>query len=491
MSKDHRDNVMFARKCLHYLSRDLLTPGAKALAGRLDQALRRGEYAVFNSLCSDTEYLRTDTDYAEVYERCQVASLIRFPLVDLDPDAEISRQREAVRECRISPNASDLVILRDAGRILTDWLDPIVGCRQSSWFHRYLRHGPGVVSETSDNVTKRKVVWVPRRIRRFESLLPLISEEIRWREAHSRTILVPKDHKSLRTIAAEPCWTQWVQQGVRGAMEMGISMHPILSRMISLRDQTQQHRRLVKGACTIDLSNASDTIKVKHLLLLKLPLEQRDFLLSLRTPMTEFKATLIPTQGLFPMGAAVCFPFESAFFSALCFAWCNAECPGMRPSSLGVYGDDIIVPEHLGGGLCRFLQRCGFSPNVNKTFIGTPFLESCGKYLYKGRDITPVKLKKRPPVSEADESNIAFALYALRLSERGFPTLGSFIQSRVKFKSSVRWNHKLHRLEQTKLVVSPRLVRGNPFFYPEALLHGSCDVALSTITVRHGWEPIL
>ena len=486
MSNEQLANVMFARKGLQMLQRDLIDEQAISLVNTLDRALRLGDFETFDTVCASLpQIVSADVEAWRIKERLQVISLIRFPLHQLSQDEVLYAQRARVSGLTLNCSYSDRQLLSHAGRLVAHIV------RLSSTPKRGFRHGPGVVAETSCQVTKRQVCYVAPSLRDFVSSIP--DFPIVWRAKPSKTVLVPKDHKTLRVIAAEPTWTQWVQQGFKQSLMDTIVKHEAFRGHISFKDQELQ-RRLLKepDIATIDLSDASDSIRVKHLLLLGLPLDVRQTLLCLRTPMTSYKDKILPTVGLFPMGAAVCFPFETLFFASLLQAYCYAEV-GYVPSIWGVFGDDIIIPGYLAGGFCSFLKRVGLSPNLRKTFIGGNFFESCGAHLYKGIDVTPVKLKKSPPISQSDVNNISYTDYYAKLL-CAYPSLAKHIATSILDESfskpRVRWNSNYQRLEKQILVSKAKTTRGHWSFYPEALLYGSADVSLSVITTKHDWTPL-
>jgi hypothetical protein len=418
-------------------------------------------------------------------ELVQVISIIRFPLQEIDKQTTFTEQRTRVNGLSISRiNPSDLRILRDAGTSITTVLKAVMQHNPVP----YLKHGPGVVSETSDMLKKREVRFCSESLKDFSHFLPFLDPI--WVPGVSRTIIVPKDHKSLRTIAGEPAWTQWIQQGYMKIMMRVIERHPSFRNRITFDDQTRQHALLKGRVATIDLSDASDSIRWKHMLLLGLPLDVRSWLANLRTPMTRFRGRFYPTIGVFPMGAALCFPFETLFFASLVVAWSRAE-TGQAPPTWGVFGDDIIITDSLYGGFCAFLRRIGLSPNMSKSFCGCGFLETCGLYLYKGVDITPVKIKKPPPELDSDETNLTYMEYADRLDRYTYHHLAQFLRSHVKYPfGATRWNRDYQRQEYRSLSFKSMCKKNTFYTYPEALISGTGQVSYGGITPSHDWLPI-
>jgi hypothetical protein len=452
--------------------------------------LRKNSHKEFNQIASSLpQIVSEDTDAWRIAERLQVISLIRFPLIEIDPNTVVTEQRERVQALCLKPNPADKRIISCAAHrfllILNRSLDTL---RPGD-----LRHGPGSVAETGDQIKKRDVIWVdPDILRAFESFLP--KRPWRLRRGISKTCVVPKDHKTMRVIAAEPTWTQWCQQLVKGSLMRNIVSDPYFKGHISFTDQGLQRTILRKDRiASIDLSDASDTLRWKHLLLLtRGDLKVREVLRALRTLQTEYRGESLPTIGAFPMGAATCFPIETLCFACLLLAYCECE-TGKLPSTWGVFGDDILVDDFLAGGFCNFLVRCGFKPNMSKTFIGGNFVESCGVYLYKGVNVTPTKIKKGAPTSSLDIANITWSEY--HDSVVHLPHLRRWMAGRVLdpfFHNTVeRWNSDLQRLEVKHLRDKVSTSVGRESYYEEALLRGSCDVACGSHRAGHGWSSSL
>lgn len=484
-------NVMLARQSLRRLSCDLSDTEAKRLCNQLDYSLRTDNRSLFLEICSSTPSLvSVDTDAWRIRERLQVISLIRFPLWDIDEEDVFLRNRifvESLSSSSIGKSPSDREIWKAAGELIDELL-PSPGCLR----HTTGRHGPGIVSETSKPHKKRQVVSYSERLRYIidhsfkvpdncGGWLPLTSAP-----KAAKVVLVPKDHKTLRPISAEPAHTQFLQQLYRELLERNISKAP-WCRGIRLRDQEFQRSLVREGCATIDLSSASDTIRMRHLWYLGLSLEKRSLLLTLRTPTQVFQGCEWPTQGLFPMGAAVCFPFETLLFYSLLLCYSVAETG--RIGKVGVFGDDICCEPALAGGFQSFLRRSGFVPNSDKSYVSGFFFEACGLHLYKGIDVTPVKLKKKGPVSSEDLTTLSYSSYAAR-SEKHFPSLAKFLRelsaSAVLLK---RWNCAFQHEEALCLTGRQRTEATSDGYY-EALIGRGGRVAIGAVTATYSWQTV-
>lgn len=210
----------------------------------------------------------------------------------------------------------------------------------------------------------------------------------------NRITTVPKNAKTDRVIAIEPDMNIYIQKGI-GAM-----IRRRLRRVgIDLNDQTINQRLAKEGSitgklATIDLSMASDTVS-KSIVEELLP---SDWLCALEQCRSPFGVLPSGKEILYrkfsSMGNGYTFELESLIFWALCSAL--VESLGEKDTTLGVYGDDLIVPVGVAADLERLLEYCGFSFNRKKSFIDGPFRESCGKHYFLGRDVTPIFVRHQP-----------------------------------------------------------------------------------------------
>lgn len=213
-------------------------------------------------------------------------------------------------------------------------------------------------------------------------------------------ITVPKNYKTDRTIAKEPCMNIYIQKGIGRVIR-----HRLKRIGVDLDDQTRNQRAAREGSvsgllATIDLSMASDTVsrELVHWLLppnwvtaLEQARSQRGVLPS---------GEVIHYQKFSSMGNGFTFELESLIFWAIAQECC---CPFQleeTEDSVCVYGDDIVVPTQFYELLCEKLSEAGFTPNPEKSYGVGPYRESCGKHYYLGADITPFYVRK--PVQTLD-----------------------------------------------------------------------------------------
>ncbi len=210
----------------------------------------------------------------------------------------------------------------------------------------------------------------------------------------NRIVTVPKNAKIDRVIAIEPDMNIFVQKGI------GNMIRRRLRRVgIDLNDQTVNQRLAKEGSvtgklATIDLSMASDTVS-RSIVEELLPL---DWLMALEQCRSPFGVLPSGREILYrkfsSMGNGYTFELESLIFWSLCSAL--TELMGETDGTIGVYGDDLIVPVGIVRSLEDLLEYCGFSFNRKKSFFEGPFRESCGKHYFGGRDVTPIYVRKQP-----------------------------------------------------------------------------------------------
>lgn len=206
----------------------------------------------------------------------------------------------------------------------------------------------------------------------------------------SRFLTVPKDAKTDRCIAAEPTMNTFLQQAV------GRDLRRRLKRFgVDLDDQSLNQKlafeALVDDLATLDLSMASDTI-AKSVVWALLPPAWADLLEQLRCRWTKVDGEWVYLEKFSSMGNSFTFELESLIFWAVASATCDEV--GAPQESIGIFGDDIIVPQSADWLLRENLDTLGFTVNTDKSFgAGSVFFESCGKHYHNLEDVTPVYQK--------------------------------------------------------------------------------------------------
>lgn len=199
----------------------------------------------------------------------------------------------------------------------------------------------------------------------------------------SRMVMVSKNAKTHRPIAAEPTGNAFLQQGVGRFLRARLKAFGV-----DLDDQTVNQRlafaAMVDGLATVDLSSASDTLCVSTVRML-LPPAWFDLLSDLRCPTTSYKGKYYHLNKFSSMGNAFTFELESLIFWAI--AKVCSEAKGCHVTS--VYGDDMIVESVVYPLLRRSLGFYGFVVNDEKSYHTGPFYESCGSQYHSLEDVTP------------------------------------------------------------------------------------------------------
>lgn len=210
----------------------------------------------------------------------------------------------------------------------------------------------------------------------------------------NKIITVPKTALVDRTIAIEPSLNGFLQKGVDNYLKRR------LKRMgYDLTDQDRNQRLAKLGSeggfnplCTIDLAAASDTVSreiVKELL----PPDWYDFLNNLRSHRyTTADGQEARYEKFTSMGNGFCFPLETLIFASIV----HSVYAVTGDSVSAVYGDDIIVQQSSALLILEVLKYCGFSANVDKTFIHGEFRESCGADYFGGVNVRPYYLDDVP-----------------------------------------------------------------------------------------------
>lgn len=229
---------------------------------------------------------------------------------------------------------------------------------------------------------------------------------------HNKLCSVPKNAKITRIIGAEAMLNSFIQNGV--GVEMRDSALARTDRL-DLTDQTRNAILAQKGSehgtyATIDLSSASDTICLAICRLL-FPRKWFELFRVLRSPYYEINGVRKKANKISSQGNGFTFPLESILFYAICrtaivlsvareldlpikeargVVMNRSGIDGLEPS---VYGDDMIVPNEYYDEVTRYLELCGFWPNLEKSYNTGPFRESCGSDYHYGDFVRPLFLK--------------------------------------------------------------------------------------------------
>lgn len=211
----------------------------------------------------------------------------------------------------------------------------------------------------------------------------------------SRGLLVEKNAKTKRFIAAEPSGNIFLQLG------FGAEIRRCLHRVGIDLDRQEVNQDLAKralslGLATVDLKQASDTI-CRELVWLLLPHQWSCVLDDLRSHELLFDGRWHMLSKFSSMGNGFTFELETLIFWALTEAL--RDLMSLR-GRVSVYGDDIICPSQMFPQLQELLSWVGFTTNVKKSHADGVFRESCGVHFYGGCDVTPIYQKDFPTGQE-------------------------------------------------------------------------------------------
>lgn len=206
---------------------------------------------------------------------------------------------------------------------------------------------------------------------------------------------VPKKDDIDRAACKEPDFNMYLQKGCGDFIRSRLRRDGI-----DLNDQSVNQRLARQGSidgslATLDLSAASDSITWKLVMEL-LPFDWFNHLDNIRSKRTFINGKW-RTMNLFStMGNGFTFELESLLFYSMCIV--ATRLSGISHPTIGVYGDDLIVPTQSAEYLILILNYFGFRTNVDKSFVEGPFRESCGGHYYNGRDVTPFYV--REPIND-------------------------------------------------------------------------------------------
>lgn len=215
---------------------------------------------------------------------------------------------------------------------------------------------------------------------------------------YSRILFVPKNSKTLRTIAAEPTGNVYLQLALNDVIRMRLK-----NRVgIDLQTQAKNQELALCGSIhndlvTLDLSGASDTIA--HIWLTLFPKKWAELLDRLRCPGGILPdGTKVLFEKLSSMGNGYTFCVETLIFASLTYAVIKMQGASWKEEipQIAIYGDDIIIPRRFYSDLVRLLTRFGFEINISKTFSAGPIRESCGTDFFNGQLISRPTLKSTP-----------------------------------------------------------------------------------------------
>jgi hypothetical protein len=350
------------------------------------------------------------------------------------------------------------------------------------------KHGPGAVATGEKGFQKYHFSQTYLKIDaliggdseclfRLPDAPPLVLERT---DPTTRIVTVPKDATSTRIISAEPLSMQFLEQGLKHWFYARFKSYR--GNPVPLEDQSVQRRRAQEGSfctswgrrarnCTIDLTDASDSIKCCHVRML-FPKEWQELLFALRSEYARFPGGgLLKLETFAPMGSAICYPIECIVFLAAARAAARLSALEGDRVLVSSVGDDIICPAYSFHYTLDLYSRLGFVPNVRKCCgPNTRFREACGGDYWDGVDVGINRPRIIPAVTPQGWGPMA--TLATRMSAVGFEKTANAIAHRVKgpvalgselpyFSPRLKWprvgeiryNTALQRLEQQTVAV--------------------------------------
>lgn len=345
------------------------------------------------------------------------------------------------------------------------------------------RHGPGAVATGEKGFQKyhftqttfeldRLVGGNSEFLFRMPSQPPLNLERV---TPTTRITAVPKDATSVRIISCEPLSMQFLEQGLM--LWFYRKFEKMKGNPFPLKDQSVQRQRALEGSCvyqwgrsarncTIDLSDASDTIKVSHVRMF-FSKAWWELLSALRSEYARFPGGgVLKLETFAPMGSALCYPIECIVFYAVAKAAARLAYKEGPKGIVSAVGDDVIVPAYSFDYTLDLYQRLHFVPNVRKCCgPNTRFREACGGDFLDGFPVDIVRPRVIPSLSRHGWGPMA--TLAARLSAVGFVHTANACARRVRGPvaigaglpympaglnwpciGTVRWNEALQRFEQ-------------------------------------------
>jgi hypothetical protein len=200
----------------------------------------------------------------------------------------------------------------------------------------------------------------------------------------ARASAVPKNRKSARIVASEPASAMYAQLGLMQEFDKRLERERI---RVPLRNADLHRRFLVRHRemATLDLSDASDYISL-DLASAILPTDWFDMCNACRSQAVRLPDGTVHRLATYaPMGNGFCFRLLSVVCAGLLAVTCRDKWSD--------FGDDMICSRHDAPFVSMGLRAAGLRLNELKSCYAD-YVETCGLELYKGYNVTPLKLKK-------------------------------------------------------------------------------------------------
>lgn len=321
----------------------------------------------------------------------------------------------------------------------------------------YPQHGPGAVAEKGlkpwqkGRVAREARPWLlgrgipldpyalrkPMQVDSWSSYEDLEDPNFLWKEDQwpvadevhpSRLILVPKDYRGPRLIAAEPTALQYLQGAIDELLDHHIK-HSFLRNVFRVHDQSFQQRAVLAASAdsslaTIDMKDASDLVRVSHVReLCKSRPDIWHVLSRVRSGHCALPSgRVVPLSSYTTMGAKLTFKLEGIVFSLIDLAAIIQHDRDVRGwkwftrysnkfledevdrARLGVYGDDQLFRSVYYHSIVTALEKAGFTVNHSKCCYKGAFREACGVDAWNGHDVSIIRPRALPGAAAAKQS---------------------------------------------------------------------------------------
>lgn len=278
---------------------------------------------------------------------------------------------------------------------------PFDGCIRHFGLHTYLASFEAdlLMTEVAIVFTVAWALELP-----YEEVLPQVFSRS---PLTSRLIAVPKDSRGPRLINMEPVLHQWYQQGIMKWTVDRLETHHLTAGAINFTNQEVNRSLAISASekldlATVDLKDASD--RVSYALVKRVFSRCPEYFAALdvtRTKCAEVRlsdgtSSYVDLKKWAAMGSATCFTTLAFTVYVLIFSELTINSgwtPIMVNSLVKVYGDDIVIPKVAFERVRGVLEKYGLIVNADKSFIGSPFAESCGMDAFRGSKVTPVRAR--------------------------------------------------------------------------------------------------
>lgn len=196
---------------------------------------------------------------------------------------------------------------------------------------------------------------------------------------------VPKNNKTDRVIAMCTIGDQVAESAVAFGVEECLEKAGCFLRDSKGFDGQYWHGRHIvdKRNATIDFSAASDSNYWEVCKFLLSGSSLLNDLEKVRVRSVVIEDDIVPVPMLATMGRRICFVTMTMILAALCCAVTGRlRIDRKDPLSPQVYGDDVIIQNIHAPLFIEASGLVGYRVNVSKTFVNSPFRESCGEFYH-------------------------------------------------------------------------------------------------------------